>query len=99
MTAPALNLARGLCIADRDYEDAKNRVEQLLSVLFPGWQSWRFSKPDGIDVYGAFDSAPGAAALRSRGFLSVTLHDHRAREKVITCRCIVHEWPVDQRTQ
>lgn len=86
-----MNLARQLMAADAKIEGVKIQIEAMLTTLFPGWQSWRHMKPYGIEVFGAFDSARGAAALHARGFVTVLLHDHRATERVITCRCKARE--------
>lgn len=86
-----MNLAAELNAADIHYEDVKTRIEALLTATYPGWQTWRPMKPDGIEVYGAFDSARGAAVLHARGFVTVILHDHMSTERVITCRCTARE--------
>lgn len=88
-----MNLAAELQAADVHLEDVKNRIEALLTALFTGWQSWEFLKPDGISVFGAIDSLRAAAVLHARGFVTVVLHDHRASEQVITCRCVTREAP------
>jgi hypothetical protein len=76
---------------ERDRYDLDNKVEALLTALFVGWQTWRFMKPDGIEMFGAFDSVRGAAVLHGRGFVTVILHDHLATERMITCQCPVRE--------
>ncbi len=88
-----MNLAAALQAADARLQDAKNQIEAVLTGLFPGWQSWEHLKPYGISVYGALPSARGAAVLFGRGFVTVILHDHRASEQLITCRCPVWEQP------
>lgn len=86
-----MNLAAEMMAADVKLEDVKTRIEALLTAAHPGWQSWEFMKPDGISVYGSFDSARGAAVLHARGFVTVVLHDHRANEKLVTCVCRARE--------
>jgi hypothetical protein len=86
-----MNLAAALMAADVRLEAIKNQVEALLTAVHPGWQSWRFMRADGLEVFGAFDSVRGAAVLHARGFVTVILHDHLASERLITCRCPVRE--------
>jgi hypothetical protein len=89
-----MNLAAALNANARDRYDLDNKVEEMLTAMFPGWQHWDFMKPDGIEVYGAFDSARGAAMLHARGFVTVVFHDHLPKEQLITCQCRVREAPV-----
>lgn len=86
-----MNLAAELLAADVASEAAKNKLEGMLYVLFPGWQSWEHLKPYGLAVYGAFESATAAAKLHAVGFETVILHDHRVHERTVTCRCRVFE--------
>lgn len=86
-----MNLAAALYAADRRYDEVMRQIEALLTTILPGWQSWDFLKPHRLDVYGAFDSARGAAVLHARGFVEVCLHDHLATERMITCQCAVRE--------
>jgi hypothetical protein len=82
-----MNLAALLYAAQRDRYEADNRVEQMLGGLFPGWTQWEFVSPDGIAVFGALDSDRAHAALNANGFKSVTLHDHTAKQRPLTCTC------------
>lgn len=86
-----MNLAAAYYAADRRLDDARREIEKLLTAVFPGWQSWEFTKPNGIDVYGAFESTRGVARLHAVGFVTVILHDHLATERLITCRCRAFE--------
>ena len=86
-----MNLAAEYNAADVHLEDVKVRIEALLTGTFPKWQHWEFRKPDGIEVFGAYDSPRGAAILHARGFVTVTLHDHLPRERTVTCQCPVRE--------
>ena len=85
-----MNLARRLYASHVANEAAKNELEGLLYSIFPGWQSWKPVAPYGLEVFGAFESARGAAQLMAQGFETVILHDHLADEKLVTCRC--HIW-------
>ena len=84
------NLAASLYAADVQLEAVKNELEHLLTALFPSWQRWNFVKPDGIEVWQANDSARAASVLHARGFVSVTLHGHRA-ERLLSCTCVTRE--------
>lgn len=86
-----MNLAAEYQAADVRKEDVTNRIEALLTALFPEWVSWCFMKPDGIEVYGVPDNARAAAVLRARGFMTVILHRHLASEQMFACRCVVRE--------
>jgi hypothetical protein len=92
-----MNLAAALMAADARLGDIKNQIEAVLYSICPGWQSWEHLKPYGIEVFGALDSPRAAAVLFARGFVTVKLHDHRAHEQLITCRCPVHEIPAPPR--
>ena len=81
-----MNLAAELYANGRDRYELDNKVERLLTALFPSWQRWSFIAPDGIDVWQAIDSDRAAAVLHQHGFVSVTLHGHRA-ERFLTCEC------------
>ena len=91
-----MNLAAALHAGERTLREAERQGEALLTKLFPatassiGWKGWRYTAPDGIDVYCVRDSPGAVAQLHGRGFVSVTLHGHRA-ERLLTCTCEVHE--------
>lgn len=87
------NLARRLYAADRNHEAVRAELEQILSQLFPGWQSWQHLKPYGVGIFGAFESATCAARLHALGFETVVMHDHYETERVITCGCRVFDAP------
>ncbi len=85
-----MNLAAALYASQRDRYAADNEVESLLSALFPSWSRWEFVAPDGIEVFQAIDSDRGAEVLHRHGFVSVTLHSHRA-ERFLSCQCRTRE--------
>jgi len=87
-----MNLAAEYNAADVHKADVENRIEALLTAIFPSWQRWHFLKPDGIEVWQAIDSSRGAAVLHARGFATVILHGHRAA-RFLTCECATHEAP------
>jgi hypothetical protein len=88
-----MNLAAEMAAGEDGLRAAELRVQRLLTRLFPvtptsaGWQGWRYTRPAGIDVYQARDSAGAARQLHEAGFVTVTLHDHLAEERLVTCRC------------
>lgn len=86
-----MNLAAALNANERGRYELDNKVEALLFAITPGWQTWRFVKPDGIEVFGSLDSPRGAMILHGQGFATVIFHDHLATERVITCQCRVRE--------
>ena len=73
-----MNLAAALYAAQRDRYAAENKLEHLLTALFPSWEKWDFVAPNGLEVWMAVDAARPAAVLHQHGFRSVTLHGHRA---------------------
>lgn len=87
-----MNLAAALYAADVRFDAVKRQLEALLTTLFSSWQSWDFHPPDGLEVWQAPDSDRAAMVLHARGFVSVTLHGHRA-ERFLSCDCKVRERP------
>lgn len=88
-------LAADLRNAERDLRDIEARVEAYLTQISRTWQGWRFTAPDGIDVWMVQDSPGLAHLLHAQGFLSVTLHNHRA-ERFLSCTCSTREYGVDR---
>lgn len=86
-----MNLAAALYRNQRDRYELDNQVERLLLALFPGWTNWEYVAPDGIAVFGAVDSDRAHAELNAHGFKGVTLHDHTAKERLLTCTCRTRE--------
>jgi hypothetical protein len=82
-----MNLAARLYACEVRRDAAMTELEAILTAICPGWCSWQLIKPDGVEVFGSFESARGAAALHAQGFTLVILHDHRAGERAVTCRC------------
>jgi hypothetical protein len=87
-----MNLAAAYNAADIALNEARNRIEALLFAICPGWRTWRPIKPDGIEVFGAFDNARGAELLHKFGYVTVIFHDHLI-DQIATCRCNVREQP------
>lgn len=86
MPEPRRTLAADLRYAETNLRATELKVEALLSRLFPRWKGWRFTTPDGIDVFEAEDSPDAVRVLHGEGFNTVTLHKHRA-EQFLTCVC------------
>lgn len=86
-----MNLAARLYLNEVQRDALCNELEAMLTALFSGWQSWDFVKPATLMVYGAFESATAAARIFALGFEACQLHDHRAGERLISCRCRMFE--------
>lgn len=97
-----MNLAAALAAGERTLRVAERHVEAMLTRLFPqtatsaGWKGWKYTPPGGIDVYQVTASAGAVQQIYARGFVTVTLHDHRA-ERFLSCTCRTYERPVDPR--
>lgn len=88
--AAGVTIASALAAAELGLRETERHAEVLLSSLFPSWKGWSFTAPNGIDVYDVVDSTRAAGILHRNGFVTVTLHAHRA-ERFLSCSCKVHE--------
>ncbi len=89
-------LARELFTAQADHHEVQDRVEGLITSLFPGWRGrlprhlgWTAAPPNRIEIYEVYRSPAALHALGLAGFHHVVLHEHQWTGSTKDCACEV----------